>query len=397
MKKINFTRILLATAVAGEILLLSTNPKVPVKQVNKAKVRIFGQYVQFNQPNINWKEVADGVKKAGYNGYYVHGMSPWGAYKTSMPFMYSNSSRKYDLTKHNPVYRSNVRRFLSEVCGEADITCGAALFDFYYQAKSAYRTSVNPHPFRDNKQNIDWSNDVLSLGESKPWFTHVSWVTQGHSFDEKVISYNIKPRYRWLWNYINLWGQEIKRASTAYPGMEPVLVRYNNESFTRYDKDGRKVHSEGGEDKLYQIVRLEWERIGLKHGRDFIIVNDWMPIEGAATFLAEDWAKAGRFDRHPNHKWMREVHGVNPARLLLLQELSRKYPQWASHTFTIYSTDSVKPEDATFITKSRELYCSSAKWVDLKVPSELSPYHNLNYMKTFRAVLPVMRRIATCN
>lgn len=373
----------LLLAIIGSLMVFSS----PVPQLNKDKVRLWGQYVQFNQRNIDWSYTAKRVKAAGYNGFTVHGDTRWGSTPTAMPWTYLPNIRKYDLSRPNPHYRLKVREFLEEMGGKGDLTLSVSLFSFYHRARYDGRTALLPHPFRQNIQGITWDDNVECLGESKPWFCHVAWKTEGDKFKERVVSYRIIPKYRWLWAYINLWGQEIARAAKKYPSMEPVLIRYVNESHTRY-RNGEAVNIEGGEDKIVQILMQQWETFGLVHGRDYRIVNDWTPFEGT-TPLWDDWLNSINFDRQ--FGWFKEIHNVHPQAYTEI----RKFNFY--HNRTIYSTDSVKPEDATFDKKSRFLYCSDARLADLKVPSDRSPYYNFNFRKTFDAVWPIMKRIATCN
>lgn len=359
----------------------------------------YGQYVQFIQ-KIDWPIVADGMRSMGYNACSFHVTSAWGADPFMWPWLYDPGTKKFDLSWPNPKYKEHVYSFLRNMARNG-IRVEIALHDGYYLKKSVDRGAARIHPYRQNKQGIDWSNDELSLPESKPWFTHVAWKTEGNGFAEHVVSYRIPPKYQWLWRYHRLWGQAILDVKQEYPRMPRVLVRYINENFARFDSEGNHQGGFGGEDKIFQVVQMEYEALGLRHGRDFVMVNDWMPWKGT-DFLPEVWARAGLFDRHPNHRWFREVHSYqHEAKREVLEEMEAKYPALAHGKFVVRSFDGFKPESKLY---SKILHATKEQAdenMDAKVPSEPEThpqgeqiYYEHDFMKTFEKVKPVMKDIA---
>jgi hypothetical protein len=365
---------------------------------------MWGLYTHFIQP-ANWAVIGDTIKQTGYNFVGIHGVSPWAAKDAYWPWLYDAGTAKFDLSKKNPVYREHVRECLTELLGKRKIGIELALFDFYYTDGYIKKGSSKHHPFRNNKQGINWSDNTDSLGASLPWFTHVAWKTKGLNIEERVDTYSIK--YKWLWDYIRLWAEELKKVKDQWPNAPTLLIRFANEAFTRYNVSGELQKKEGGEDKLYQIVMKEFKKAGLEHAKDFNIVDDHMIFVGS-DFWGESgkvngthitgWAPGGRFDRQPDLKWLREVHVTTPSEYKYVQMLAEKYPSTAGLNFTIVSNDSWKPENSTYIPELSKIFHDNSRFVDIKVPSEPevinAPIDSPNIMIKVERVAPVMERIA---
>lgn len=385
----------------------------PKPQLDHSREIMYGQYTQFNQ-QADYKYVGGAVRDAGYTGFSGHVASNWGALVDEWFCVYDKVVKKFDLAVKNIRYWTRVDEFLEWVGGINDLRIEISLLDGYYTSDWTSNGASKPNPFLNNKQGLNL-DDELNIPESKPWFQHVSWKTTGKSFEEKVVSYQINPRYKWLWEgYLIEWGRHIKAFREKYPQSEAVWVRYINENHARYrteiiDGKPKLVHvgGFGGEDKIFQILRMEWEKLGLKHGKDFVIVNDWMAWEGR-DFLVKTWTAAGEFDRHPNHRWMREVHiGCDQKDIDAVVAAGKLKPQYADSKFVVISTDGCRPEAADdpqtpqkdgYIDKMRDVLKMKLPITDIKVPSETAVsgqkiYWDDDFMRSFKAQIEVMRRI----
>lgn len=401
-------KLLLVIAIALS-LVQTGSPALP-------KIRQMGFYTHFIQP-ADWSVVGDKLIEAKYNSYSIHATSTWGALDGYWPWVFDPATKKFDLSKSNPVYWLNVDEFLQELAGKRHIRIEVALFDFYYQDNYIPKGASKYHPFRNNKQGFDWSDNTDALGASVPWFVHYYWTTKGTGLQERVDTYGCKLKYKWLQRYVQGWGKAIRKLNDKYPGAAPVMIRWANEQFTRYRATGELQKKEGGEDKLYQIVVKEFEKLGLVYGKDFLLVDDHMIFVGN-EFLPYStsinghhitgWAPGGRFDRQPDLLYWREVHITTPEEIPLPGEMSDRYPRSAHTNYTVVSNDSWKPEDRTYIKWMLKLFRTDYRIVEIKVPSEREVTQSLllkpedrdkfidykDFMKKFMASLEVMKRIA---
>lgn len=360
--------------------------------------KIYGQYVQFNQPDIDWDLVAKELKRMGYNGFSVHFMSPWGG----KFYQWMKVGQRFNLDKDNPVYYDNVRRF-ARAMFDNGIAVFGCFFDAYFLLKDIYKRHNNrPHPFVANNKGFNWGQNAKPLYES--WdktggsnppdekFAWVIWKTNGKDgFAERVVSYKFNRAGVPIRDYIIKVAEIIdaERCASKIPGKK-VFFRAFNENYTRYKENGDHDNF-GGESKIYEILQdLIEENTSMKHGKHFQVVDDWVPLvlnPQTKKYVVDSKRLVRAQKYNMSRGWLNEVHNCNVA------EVKRLVGAGIRRDRTIFSTDSLKPEkDPFFTNECKALVKLNLPFLDLKVPSELTQYYNLNFMRTFKEGRESMER-----
>lgn len=384
-------------------------PPPPADKVkDKSRLISFGYYTDVNQADIDWEYIFSELYKTPYNMFSAHWMTPWDG--ELMPWPKQGNS--YNLDKDDEQFYKKVKEF-HHWAAVYDITIEDCFFDRYFENKYV-PPALNPHPFRQNNKGFNWGDDARPLFESwnhtggdnppESAFAWVYWKTNGKDgYDERVKSYKFVGKAGpAIERYIKRMIQIIADEKKEHPGMDTIFIRYANESYTRFRKlpNGEYEHENfGGETKIEEIFQDMFQRGGLKAGRDFVIIDDGIPIERIGNddklVMSEFLKSHKRF--FPMWGWYHEIHGMDDREIADIMSYDGKDIGQGikfSADKILFSTDGLKPEDANFIKICQRIYkMKNVKNIDFKVPSDLSAYRKNDFMFNFKARLPVMKKI----
>lgn len=363
-----------------------------------SKWRFFGQYVQYGQPQTNWSIVKDRLGPTEYNGFTAFLNTHWGNLSF---YAWPKEGAVYNLNKLNWAYFNKFEQFATEVGGKGDNVLSLVFFDNYY-ANPRYLPSGN-HPLIKNNRGFNWSGDgdklLYNPYQGGNNFTWLWYQTTGKGYNERVTAYRFQgpfgiPARRYIVQILNT----LQRVKLKYPNLK-VYYRVYNEEHGWLNTDGTRNpdRSLGGDDRVRQVFE-DLFRIyapAFKKNRDMWVGNDWAVLVGGKVM---DHGLTARDHRYTfSRGWLQELHNSSAPNVTeyLKQELCRTGCNTVPADRIVFSLDSLKPEDDTFIPRSKATWLLGLRRIDQKVPATgIFPYYAYNYNKTFLAILPYMMQIA---
>lgn len=367
---------------------------MPEKIKDKSQLKIYGQYTQFNQKQINWTPIAESLFKSKFNAISIHLKSPWGNKDNFYPYPFENG--KFNLLKDNEEWYDHFERFVRAMTAN-DITLELCFFDRYFLQNKTWTIKNLKHPFLQNNVGINWGQNEEPLYES--WnktggtnppdkaFAWVKWKTNGKDgFAERVVDYK----------FIGLIGEALERyirrcikiladVWREHPvWTDTYLIRVHNENYIMY-RDGQH-DDRGGETKIIEIVQMMFEEEGLKHVRDFRMIDDTLPLGLEDDEQIRELVRWQKFI--DNMRWYSEIHGCTA------EYIQKAVNAGMNPNTHIFSTDGMKPEkDPYFTAECKKITKLNKRMVDYKVPSDLTPYYDKDFHKTFDGVIGKMKTL----
>lgn len=346
------------------------------------KWRFFGQYVQVNQPQTKWENIAKSLCQTAYNGFVVHLLTPFGNINF---FPWQFISGRFDLNTKNLKWREKFKEMLIEVGGRGNNVISLCFFDSYIT-----RFNSRPHPFKHNNKGINWGNgNERALynpykGGNPNDKKNFTWLFYKTDEDDNVLHYEFLEKF--MEDYITdvmIICEEVKK---MFPQRFRILFRVHNENGDHF----------GGDTRVHEVFDMLWK----KHAPSFTKGKDlWQADDYTDHITTPEGRQVDLKSLMEGHRYLltkgrfQEVHNCDANFIDKLRNYVHPRGWKFNLNRMIISTDGLKPENQSFVPRCKQLLSKNLLRIDFKVPSDLTPYYDLDFEKTFNEVLPVMKDI----